>query len=235
MWAVPKTRPLIAVFFSLTLWPIASGRSAGATTRKAVVPRSDERKVIPRRAPRPISRREIFQVIQNDLAQRGIAERNELQPDDLTIQASVPALQDDLGLRVERIAFDAIQRETVFELWTAHEPQYLPFDVTTRRDPQTWGFTPPQERDKGGRGTQPRDNNPGAGQGALLISRKSPLLAKPGRMATLVMLGQNVRVTTAVVPLQPGIKGQRIFVRDPATGRVMTAEVVDEGLLQTGF
>jgi hypothetical protein len=235
MWAVPKTQSLIAVFLSLMLWPIASGHSAGATTRKLPAASSDERRVIPRRAPRPISRREIFQVIQNDLAQRGIGERNELQPDDLTIQASVPALQDDLGLRVERIAFDAIRRETVFELWTSHEPQYLPFDVTTRRDPATWGFTPPQEWDKGDRGAQSRDNNPEVGQKAKWISCKAPLLAEPGRMATLVMLGQNVRVTTTVVPLQPGIKGQRIFVRDPATGRVMTAEVVGEGLLQTSF
>ena len=49
------------------------------------------------------------------------------------------------------------------------------------------------------------------------------------------MLGQNVRITTTVVPLQPGSKGQCILVRDPATARVMTAEVVDEGLLQTSF
>ena len=64
---------------------------------------------------------------------------------------------------------------------------------------------------------------------------KPPVLAKPGKPATLVMLGQNVRITTTVVPLQPGSKGQRILVRDPATARVMTAEVVDEGLLQTSF
>ncbi len=64
---------------------------------------------------------------------------------------------------------------------------------------------------------------------------KAPVLAKPGRPATLVMLGQNVRITTTVVPLQPGSKGQCILVRDLATARVMTAEVVDEGLLRTSF
>jgi hypothetical protein len=219
----------------LMLWPLVSVRSAEAATRKVVAAPSDERKVIPRRVPRPISRREIFQVIQNDLAQRGFAERKELQPSDLTIQSSVPTLQDDMGLRVERIGFDSIRRETVFELWTSHEPQYLPFQVTTRRDPQSWGFTPPQESDKGGLGAQSRDGNPGTGGGALWIPRQSPVLAKTGRLATLVMLGQNVRITTTVLPLQPGIKGQCILVRDPATGRVMTAEVVDEGLLQTSF
>ena len=64
---------------------------------------------------------------------------------------------------------------------------------------------------------------------------KPPVLAKPGKPATLVMLGQNVRITTTVVPLQPGTKGQCILVRESATARVMTAEVVDEGLLQTSF
>jgi flagella basal body P-ring formation protein FlgA len=61
------------------------------------------------------------------------------------------------------------------------------------------------------------------------------VLAKPGTPATLVMLGQNMRITTTVDPLQPGIRGQCILVRDPATARVMTAEVVDEGLLQISF
>lgn len=64
---------------------------------------------------------------------------------------------------------------------------------------------------------------------------KLPVLAKPGRPATLIMLGQNVRITTTVLPLQPGSKGQSILVRDPATARVMRAEVVDEGLLRTSF
>jgi flagella basal body P-ring formation protein FlgA len=49
------------------------------------------------------------------------------------------------------------------------------------------------------------------------------------------MLGQNVRITTTVVPLQPGIKGQSILVRNLATARVTTAEVVDEGQLRTSF
>jgi flagella basal body P-ring formation protein FlgA len=49
------------------------------------------------------------------------------------------------------------------------------------------------------------------------------------------MQGQNMRITTTVVPLEPGSKGQTIRVRDVVTARVMTAEVVDEGLLRTSF
>ena len=47
-----------------------------------------------------------------------------------------------------------------------------------------------------------------SGQGASRARSKPPVLAKPGKPATLVMLGENVRITTTVVPLQPGIKGQ---------------------------
>ena len=155
--------------------------------------------------------------------------------EDLNIQSLVPVLMVDMGLQVKRIGFDPIRRETVFELWTSHEPQYLPFEVTTRRDPRSWGLTPPPEWNLGDLGGEPRTGSPATGQQVSRAGSKSPVLAKPGRPATLVMLGQNVRITTTVVPLQPGSKGQCILVRDPTTARVMTAEVVDEGLLRISF
>ena len=77
--------------------------------------------------------------------------------------------------------------------------------------------------------------NPTAGQGVSRTRIKAPVLAKPGKPATLVMLGENVRITATVIPLQPGSKGQRILVRELTTARVMNAEVVDEGLLRTSF
>jgi len=63
----------------------------------------------------------------------------------------------------------------------------------------------------------------------------APVLARPGTSATLIMVGQNLRITTAVVPLQPGVQGQCIFVRDLATSRVMKAEVVGAGVLQASL
>jgi flagella basal body P-ring formation protein FlgA len=60
-------------------------------------------------------------------------------------------------------------------------------------------------------------------------------LVKPATQATLIMLGQNVRITTTVVPLQPGVRGQIILVRDVSSARVMTAEVLDQNLLQVRF
>ena len=234
MPAVLKSRVVSALLLWLMLAPLADARSADAPLRKALAA-AQESDVIPGREPRPLSRREIFQAIQNDLAQMGISGRGGLQPGDLKIQSSVPVLQDDMGLQVKRIGFDPIRRETVFELWTSHEPQYLPFEVTTRRDPQSLGLTSRSEWKLGEATGESRNESPTMGQGGSRTRSQLPVLVKPGRPATLVMLGQNVRITTTVVPLQPGSKGQCILVRDPVTARVMSGEVVDEGLLRTSF
>jgi hypothetical protein len=216
----------------MILIPLAEARSADVPLPKTLLAPPGQNEVIPRHRPRLISRQEIFQAIQNDLAQKGISARGELRPEDLRIQSSVPMLRADTGLQVKKIGYDPIRRETVFELWTSHEPQFLPFEVTTRRNPQRLGM-----------GTT-WDGKPLAAVGGVrpTISQamgwpasKPPVLAKPGRPATLVMLGQNVRVTTTVVPLQPGTKGQRILVRDLTTARVMSADIVDEGLLTKSF
>jgi hypothetical protein len=210
----------------------ADARPADAPLRKSLATPSQESEVIPRREPRPISRMEIFQAIQNNLAQRGILNREGLKPGDLKIQSSVPVVKADIGLQVKAIRYDPIRRETVFELWASHEPQYLPFEVTTRRDPQSLGVRlvlagAPVDAGRGGR--------PTISKGGSRAGSKPPVLAKPGTPATLIMLGQNVRITTTAVPLQPGSKGQCILVRESSTARVMTAEVVDEGLLRTSF
>jgi len=235
MPAVLKSQVVSSLLLLLMLAPRTDARPADAPLRKGPAASSVESEGILRRGPRPLSRREIFQAIQNDLAQMGISGAEELRPGDLKIQSSVPVLNEDMGLQVKRIGFDPIRRETIFELWASHEPQYLPFEVTTQRDPQRLGLPPRPEWKLGEAGGESRNGNPAIGQGVSRPRFKPPVLAKRGRPATLVMLGQNVRITTTVVPLEPGSKGQRILVRDPATGHVMTAEVVDEGMLRTSF
>jgi len=235
MPAAHKSRVVSALGLLLVLTPLKHALPANASLRKGVAPVSDGSEEFPRREPRPLSRREIFQAIQDDLAQRGISGRGELRPGDLNIQSSVPVLKVDMGLKVKKVGYDPIRREVVFELWASHEPQYLPFDVTTRRDPQSLGLTSNLTWKPGDTGGNARTESSATGQEMNSSRTKAPVLAKPGRLAILVMLGQNVRITTTVVPLQPGVKGQFILVRDPATMRVMSAEVVDEGLLRTSF
>lgn len=186
-------------------------------------------------APHSPSRREIYQAIQNYLQQMGTASRGNLRAEDLRIQSSVSGRNENAGLEVKKISFDPLRQAVIFELWASHEPQYLPFAVTTRRDPAIWGMPQLLNGSTSDAGKGSNGETPNSGKAADVTSRKQPVLVKPGRPATLVMQGPNLRVTTTVVPLQPGIKGQTIMVRDATTARVMRAEVVDEGLLQAGL
>jgi hypothetical protein len=239
-----KTGPRYLLFLLMAA-PLASGRPADVVLPHRSAAPSGERKVIPRRVEGQPLRREIFQAIQSALAKRGIPARGNLRLEDLKVQSVVPALRDDLGLQVERIGFDPIRRETVFELWASNEPQYLPFQVTTRQDPQSLGLAPLpafidsrfRGNDKPGEAAAPWKESPNGnfGQGLKRPWSQASVLAKPGRLATLVILGKNVRITTTVVPLQPGNKGQCIRVRDLNSARILTGEVVGEGQLRASF
>jgi hypothetical protein len=235
MPAIRKSRIVSVLLLLLILAPLADTRPADVPLRKARAEPKPASDAIPRRQPHPLSRREIFQAIQDDLARREIPGRGELRPEDLNIQSSVPVLKVDTGLKVKRIGFDPFRRVVVFELWASQEPQFLPFEVTTRRDPRSWGLTSGSAWGLAEAGGELRINSHATGQEASRARSKPPVLAKPGAPATLVMQGQNMRITTTVVPLEPGSKGQTIRVRDVVTARVMTAEVVDEGLLRTSF
>jgi hypothetical protein len=235
MLTLVKSLFISACMLSVMFTALTDARSADIPLRDKPAAALEGRVVTPQHESRPLSRREIFQAIQNELAQMGISGRGQLRPGDLKIQSSVPVLRHDSGLQVKKIGFDPIRRETVFELWASHEPQYLPFEVTTRRDPQSLGLAPHLVGNPGEVGGGFQTENPTAGQGMGRARSTAPVLAKPGKPATLVMLGENVRITTTVIPLQPGIKGQRILVRELTSARVMTAEVVDEALLRTSF
>ncbi|MDR3675863.1 MAG: flagella basal body P-ring formation protein FlgA [Acidobacteriota bacterium] len=235
MLTVLKSRTASAFMILLAVAPLADLCPADRPLSKGTSTSIQEREVVPPRAPRTLSRGEIFQAIRKNLAQMGISGREELRPGDLNIQSAIPVLNDDVGLKIKSISFDPIRRETVFELWTSRQPQYLPFAVTTRRDPESLGLTSWQGWKLDAAGGELRSGNIAIGRGGSPARTKLPVLAKPGRPITLVMLGQNMRITTTVVPLQPGTKGQCILVRDTTTARVMTAEVVDEGLLRTTF
>jgi hypothetical protein len=117
-------------------------------------------------------------------------------------------------------------------MWASQEPQFLPFEVTTR---QNEGLISELAGGLADAGAGVQTESPTLGQGVSHGHSNPPVLAKPGTLATLIMLGQNVRITTTVLPLQPGAKGQSILVRESTTARVMTAEVVDLNLLQVRF
>ena len=229
-----ETRRLI-VLPLLMLASLAAVSAADAPLNLATATPPAHREATTTLPRRLLTRRDIFQAIENYLDQTGNDLRARLRPGDLRIQASVPVIKDDAGLEVKKISFDPLRRETVFEVWTSHQPQYLPFTVTTRGDPGSWSLSPPPQRNSNARQAEFRNDTPVIASGAKGAGSKLPVLARPGQPATLVMLGGNMRITTTVVPLQPGVKGQCILVRDATTARVMKAEVIDEGLLQVGL
>jgi hypothetical protein len=222
-------RPLLLSFAIVA--SLAAAQSADAPLTKTMVAPSEMSEVVPECAPRMVSRREIYQAIQDALAQRGIAGRELLTPEDLQIQASVPALVVDMGLILKNIRYNPIRREMVFALWTSQQPQFLPFVVTTKRDLAGLQLNRPA----GGTGEAGGDYRALSPITSPRATPKPPVLVKPGAAATLIMLGRNARITLSVLPLQPGAKGQTILVRDLATARVMAAKVIDTGLLQTRF
>jgi hypothetical protein len=260
--AAPKSRGICSLLLLLMVAVLPDARSASPALHKGLAPHSREREATPGHTSRILSRGEIFRAIRDDLARKGIRESGDLRPEDLKIQFAAPVSGEDAGLQVKEIGFDPIRRETIFELWTSREPQLLPFQVATRWDRQRVGSVPrhdkkaedvmgsanlPARQYSGSAGWTPTQVTsavmPGSrargsaqtGRGLVPARFRPPVLARPGWPATLVVLGRNFRITTTVIPLQPGSKGQCILVRNTATERVIPAEVVAEGLLRTSF
>ena len=106
---------------------------------------------------------------------------------------------------------------------------YLPFEVTTRRDPQTWGIR--QTRRQGWR-------RPAQGSDESRRLRRwregrryvlqAPVLVKPGTTRHSDDAGTKCANYDHRGSVAARLKGQSILVRDSSTERVMTAEVVDE-------
>ncbi len=220
-----------AVFLTLLATiPTAKSYSADAQLQKDLASAQTKGAEIPSRPLPMVSRRQIFQAIQNELALRGISAGGRLRPEELNIQASVPAMNGDQRLQVKSIHYRPLRGDVVFDLWAPQEPHFLPFEVAVRnnRDLISKFSVPPATSASVAAPDQDASTAP-----ALRQRRsKALVLATPGTLATLLMVGQNIRITTAVVPLQPGVLGQAILVRDVSTARVMTAEVVDRNLLR---
>src|ERR1035437_8013762 len=193
----------------------------------------------PASTPAALFRDAILQAIRTDLVRRGIPESMDMRPEDLRIQMAAPVPGKDAGLQVKRIEFDSIRHETIFQLWTSKRPQFLRIQVTTRWEPHARS---PVQRDRETAGlagwVRQGVSLPGmqpsvpakTGAGIASTRVRPPAFVKPGHPATLIILGHNFRITTGVVPLETGREGQRIRVRDTASARVFTADVIAEGL-----
>jgi hypothetical protein len=174
----------------------------------------------------------------------------------LNLQAPVFVTEPDPGLKVKRVEPDRVERKTRFLLWTSKEPQMLPFYVSVEGLPET-ADGGSAHNEQTGEGPIPTDSHVRRGKtgGDLtdspgLLSGSSPrvtaykggstqqrtsfpiVLVAAGKPAKLVVETATLRMTALVTPLQSGVQGQMIQVRNQDTHRVLKAEVVGVDLLR---
>jgi hypothetical protein len=174
----------------------------------------------------------------------------------LNLQAPVFVTKPDPGLVVKHVEPDRVKRKTRFLLWTSKEPQVLPFYVTIKGLPgtETWASSHNEQSGEGPTSTDSHferrktggdlTGSPGLRggsmprvtahkEGSTQQAMSSPLvLVAAGKPAKLVVETATLRMTALVTPLESGVKGQIIHVRNQDTHRVLQAEVVGIDLLQ---
>lgn len=167
-----------------------------------------------------------------------------VDPDKLNLQLSPLVTSGDPGLEVTGIDFDAFHQVTRFRLWTAKEPQNLPFYVTVPGRPMSSKAMP-----LGLAGTEARAAARSEAQpivsghsepvhsaidvgGVKPPAKASEMLVKAGVATQLVIEGADYRLTSTVIPLQPGALGQEVRARDPLTHKILSAQVAGPGLLK---
>jgi len=166
-----------------------------------------------------------------------------VDPAKLNLQLSPLVTCDDPGLEVTGIDFDAFHQITRFRLWTAKEPANLPFYVTIsgrqmglKAMPQMAGT---EARAAAHSEAQPAVSahlepaRPAIDAGGVKSPGNSPeVLVKAGVPTQLVIEGADYRLTSTVIPLQPGALGQEVRARDPLTQKILSAQVAGPGLLK---
>jgi len=190
-------------------------RSFPSTLRQLEIP--DQ--VIVTRKRRRLSPTEILTAIETCIARGELDGLQTLNLKGLKLAAPVFVTKPDPGVEVRRVDPDPVQGKTRLLLWTANEPQMLPFYVTVEGLPTA---RPPQAAVEKGK------SNPKA-------TALPTVLVAVGKPAKLVFETPTMRMTALVTPLESGVKGQFISVRNPDTQRVLKAEVVGAGVVQVRF
>lgn len=209
--------------------------------------------IVIRRFHRAITREEIVQAIDSALDRQGAGGEDLLDPKVLQLSGPVYVTAEDPGLQVLRIAADPLRRETQFTLWTSKEPDNLPFTVTIQRALKLPALVarrtiPPGEIVSSADFAvemRPAGREPDAssvsgedlegletraslrtGQPVARDQFKRPILVKPGALATLIVQGSAFSIKAVVDPLEQGVLGQEIRVRNTETRQVVEAKVV---------
>lgn len=167
-----------------------------------------------------------------------------VDPAALNLQLSPLVTADDPGLEVTAVEFDDLHQVTRFRLWTSKEPENLPFYVTisghllgsrgpfhTSAVPEAHALPHHEQQSPVSPHSKPAD------AATKVVAVKSTaqgpdIIVKAGVATRLVIEGADYRLTSTVIPLQPGALGQEIRVRDPQTHKVSSVQVAGPGLLK---
>ena len=161
----------------------------------------------------------------------------------IELATPVYVTQDDPGLEVSEIEFDALHQVTRFRLSISKEPGHLPFFVTVPGrfngklragnlgEAKTGRASAKQSSASTFPGSTMKPERDQAAQAPPSRNERAELMVKAGAETRLVIQGADYRLTSTVIPLQSGTLGQQIRVRDPVTRKLLTAQVVGPGLL----
>jgi len=176
--------------------------------------------------------------------------------DGLDLQAPVFVTRSDPGLKVKRVETDRVRGKIRFLLWASQEPHVLPFYVTGGKlsDWTAWTSHHNQQTSGGpasadSHGASRKNGGDLADSPAVFSGSSAPVAAQKseptreatsppivlvaaGKPAKLVVETATLRMTALVTPLERGVKGQLIRVKNLDTQRVFEAEVVGAGLLR---
>jgi len=182
-------------------------------------------------------------------------ERQVCAADGLNLQAPVYVTKLDPGLEVKRVEPDLVRRRIRFLLWASNEPQVSPFYVTVGETFVRAAWTSAHHQQTGEDPIPTESPLDPVTSGDLTdfsawSSCKLPrvvvstagfhsqatlprvVLVTAGKPAKLVVETATLRMTALVTPLESGVKGQLIRVRNLDTRRVFEAEVAGADLLR---
>jgi hypothetical protein len=186
-------------------------------------------RVLITRKRRRLSTNEILNAIETAMPASGTNRGTIPNLGDLHLQAPVFVTKMDAGVEVKSVEFDPVQRKTLFLLWTSKEPQVLPFYVMVKGMARLASTSNSNGSAGGSRGVIHKRT------ASVKVASPGAALVAAGQPATLIVETPVMRMTMRVTPLERGVKGQLIRVRNQDTLRVLEAEVIGAGLLQAGL
>ncbi|HEX4074109.1 MAG TPA: flagella basal body P-ring formation protein FlgA [Candidatus Acidoferrales bacterium] len=194
-----------------------------------------DRSAIASRSSRILSAGELCSSIQSALRSSGAPEAALPSAEQLRPAVPVTITVGDPGLQVLRMDADVVPGSVRVRLWTGNEPVIHPFDVRVLADPDLLRWLAQSEHSTHASRVFNASAKPAKEKQFAPPTPKPVTLVFSGRTATLLLRQPDMEVRTPVMPLNSGVSGQWIRVRNLSTGQTIAAQVVGPGSLVAQF